>query len=250
MNGKVKFRLMPVSGAVPGTCYRAVLDTAKGDAVDLAGVINEARDLGYLPAGIKSEAAKSVVTGVLDSMIAGVLRDGRTRRLGDYFSVSLKVHGRFEDAHDEFDPERHRLALSLKQLSEFRPSFRDIEATNIDHKRQFRVYSAKTVDSDLRSGRLIQGREFVVKGADMRPGARLFAVSLAINPGPNQSVSEGVRVISATDTEIRCAWPERMMGEEFVGKSGEVAVYRCEHDDDVTSVVRRSTSISVAPPEP
>lgn len=246
MNGKLEFRLRPVSGAAASDGgYRAFVDTAKGDAVGLDGVISEARDFGYLPAGIKDEAAKSVVRAVLDSMIDGVLRDGRTRRIGDYFSVSLKVRGRFEDKHDEFDPERHRLALSLKQLSAFRPSFRDIAATNIDHKRQFRIYSAKTVGANLPSGRLVQGLEFVVKGADFRPGAQLFGVSLNIDISRTQGVSEEVRVISATDTEIRCAWPEKMMGDEYANKRGEVVVYRCERDGDIQSVVRRAAKIFV-----
>ena len=246
MNSKLEFRLKPVSGvAASGGGYRAFVDTAKGDAVGLDGVISEARDFGYLPAGIKEEAAKSVVLGVLHSMIDGVLRDGRTRRIGDYFSVSLKVHGRFEDKHDEFDPERHRLALSLKQLSAFRPSFKGIAATNIDHKRQFRVYSAKTIGADRPSGRLIHGREFVLKGADLRPGAQLFGVSLEIDLSRTQGASEEVRIISANDTEIRCAWPEKMMDAEYANKRGEVVVYRCECDGDIKSVVRRSTKIFV-----
>ena len=104
MESKIEFALKPVTGAASsGGGFRAILKTAKGDAMDFDDVVTEALDRGYI-AGVKDILAKSVVKGVLDSMIAGVLRDGITRRIGDYLSVSLKVHGRFENAQDEFDP--------------------------------------------------------------------------------------------------------------------------------------------------
>ena len=63
MNGKIEFELKPVSGvAAGGGGYRAILTTAKGESVDIDGVITEAREHGYLM-GIKDEAAKSRSTG-------------------------------------------------------------------------------------------------------------------------------------------------------------------------------------------
>ena len=153
MKSKIEFVLKPVTGAAAaGGGYRALLNTAKGDAIDFDDVITEALDRGYI-AGVKDVLAKSVVKGVLDSMIAGVLRDGMTRRIGDYLSVSMKVHGRFENEQEEFNPARHKLALSLKQLNAFRPSFKGVEATNIHHKRQFRIYSIRSIGEDGNEGR-------------------------------------------------------------------------------------------------
>ncbi len=113
MESKLEFVLKPVSGAAEaGGGYRAYLTTAKGAALDSDDVIAEALDRGYI-AGVKDKLAKSVVLGVLDSMIDGVLRDGVTRRIGEYLSVSLKIHGRFEDKDDDFDP-------AAAQVSAFR----------------------------------------------------------------------------------------------------------------------------------
>ena len=176
MENKIEFVLKPVTGAASaGGGYRAILNTAKGDAMDFDDVITEALDRGYI-AGVKDILAKSVVKGVLDSMIASVLRDGMTRRIGDYLSVSLKVHGRFENEQEEFNPTRHKLALSLKQLNAFRPSFKGVEATNIHHKRQFRIYSVHSVNAEGMNGKLIIGHELIIKGADFRSDTKLFGV--------------------------------------------------------------------------
>ena len=244
MENKIEFILKPVTGAAStGGGFRAILDTAKGDAMDFDDVITEALDRGYI-AGVKDVLAKSVVKGVLDSMIAGVLRDGMTRRIGDYLSVSLKVHGRFENAHDEFDPARHKLALSVKQLNAFRPSFKGVEATNIHHKRQFRISSVHSVNAEGMNGKLFIGREFIIKGADFWPNDKLFGVALHANTGIHSVVSFNPPMLSVTDSEIRCAWPEDY--QEPVGDGrGEVAVGRTEGEKDAEKYVRRSIKVSI-----
>lgn len=228
MESTIEFVLKPVTGAAASAGgFRAIVDTAKGDALDFDDVITEALDRGYI-AGVKDVIAKSVVKGVLDSMIAGVLRDGMTRRIGDYLSVSLKVHGRFEDAQEEFDPERHKLALSLKQLNEFRPSFKDVKATNINHKRQFRIYSVHSVGAEAMNRKLIIGRQFIIKGADFLSDSKLYGVVLHVTTDKRTDLSLDVPILSMTDREIKCAWPEDFpayisdaRGEVVTGREGE-----------------------------
>ena len=247
MESKIEFVLKPVTGAASaGGGYRAILNTAKGDAMDFDDVITEALDRGYI-AGVKDILAKSVVKGVLDSMIAGVLRDGITRRIGDYLSVSMKVHGRFENEHDEFDPERHKLALSLKQLNAFRPSFKGVEATNINHKRQFRIYSVHSVGAeDKKNGQLIIGREFIIKGADFQSDSKLFGVALHANTGIHSVETFNPPILSMTDSMIRCAWPEDF--HEPVGDGcGEIAVGRPGGTADDPKYIRRSIKVHIYP---
>ena len=247
MDGKIEFTLKPVTGAASAEGgYRAILRTAKGDAMDFDDVITEALDRGYI-AGVKDILAKSVVKGVLDSMIAGVLRDGMTRRIGDYLSVSLKVHGRFEDAQDEFDPARHKLALSRKQLNAFRPSFKGVEATNINRRRSFRIYSVHTVGAENeKNGVLTIGKEFVVKGADFCSGPEIFGVTIHAKDGQHSVVSFDAPTLSMTDGEIRCAWPEDFKAPVGDG-SGEIAIGREESSDDSSKYVRRSIRVSIVP---
>ena len=245
MESKIEFALKPVTGAASsGGGFRAILKTAKGDAMDFDDVVTEALDRGYI-AGVKDILAKSVIKGVLDSMIAGVLRDGMTRRIGDYLSVSLKVHGRFENAQDEFDPARHKLALSLKQLNAFRPSFKGVEATNIHHKRQFRIYSVHSVNAEGMNGKLFIGREFIIKGADFDSDSKLFGVVLHANTGIHSAViSFDPPILSMTDSEIRCAWPEDF--QKPVGDGcGEIAIGR--QGDSPEKYVRRSIRIKIIP---
>ena len=246
MENKIEFVLRPVTGAAStGGGFRAILNTAKGDALDFNDVITEALDRGYI-AGVKDVLAKSVVKGVLDSMIAGVLRDGITRRIGDYLSVSMRVHGRFEDEHDEFDPARHKLALSLKQLNAFRPSFKGVEATNVNHKRQFRIYSVRSVGEEKgKSGRLVIGREFVIKGADFRPDIKVFGVFLHVNEKLHSVVTYDPPVLSATDDEIRCAWPKDFHRDRVLDGCGSITVGRVVRTDGTDKYVSREVKVNL-----
>lgn len=248
MENKIEFVLKPVTGAAAsGGGFRAILDTARGDALDFDEVITEALDRGYI-AGVKDVLAKSVVKGVLDSMIAGVLRDGITRRIGDYLSVSLKVHGRFEDEQDEFDPARHKLALSVKQLNAFRPSFKGAEATNIHHKRQFRIYSVHSVNHEGKNGVLAFGDEFIIKGADFRPDDTSFGVVMNIKKDIHSAVTFDPPMLNVTENEIRCAWPEDF--QKPVGDGcGEIAIGRSEelNDSETGKYIRRSIRIKIIP---
>lgn len=245
MNSKIEFVLKPVTGAASAKGgYHAILTTAKGDAMDFDDVITEALDRGYI-AGVKDILAKSVVKGVLDSMIAGVLRDGITRRIGDYLSISMKVHGRFTDEHDEFDPNRHKLALTVKQLNAFRPSFEDVEATNIHHKRQFRIYSVRSVGyENEKNGHLVIGREFVIKGADFDSTAKILGVALHANTGIHSVESFNPPILSLTDNEIRCAWPEDFTKPVGDG-SGEIAIGRNDKSIGPYNYTRRSIKVNI-----
>ena len=247
MENRIEFVLKPVSGAAAESGgFRAILKTAKGDAMDFDAVIAEALDRGYI-GGVKDVLAKAIVKGTLDSMIAGVLRDGVTRRIGDYLSVSMKVHGLFKDEHEEFDPERHSLALSLKQLNAFRPSFKGVKATNVNHKRQFRIYSAHSVHAKGSSGQLTFGDEILVNGADFLAESRYFGVMLHIIDSHHSMVSFDLPVLSVTDRTIKCGWPADFSAPIGDG-CGELEVSRMEKKGDAEETcVWRSIKIKVVP---
>ena len=242
MNGKVEFTLKPVTGsASTHGGFRAEVATGKGDVVGIDGVIAEAINYGYIN-GIKPESAKGIILGVLSSMINRVMDDGRPRRIDDYFTLSLKVHGLFSDETDEFGTSRHKLALSLKQLNAYRPSFDNVTATNINHKRQFRIYSIRSIGEDGnegRNGRLVQGRDFVITGGDLlaKDGRHGVVMHLRSPSGDRPSVNP--RIISATDSRIHCAWPEELSGEEFLGMLCEVVVYKLPPQEDPLTYPRR-----------
>lgn len=95
----------------------------RGHIVDRGGmgydeVIQEVIKNRYL--SLSSDMVKMVVEAVFDTMITGIMQDGQTRRLGDYLSLQLEVRGGFDEPGDQFDPAKHKLAMVLRPLKEFR----------------------------------------------------------------------------------------------------------------------------------
>ena len=251
---KLALELHPITGSLKERgLYKATVATGRGEVVDLDGIVDFAFDRGYIY-GIKREAAKSVVRGLFDSIVAGIKKDGRTRRIDDYISFRLKVHGRFEDAHDEFDPERHSLSLAVTPLKVLRPSFKDVEATNPDHKRQFRIYSAMAADIEGCSNHhVVWGRDILVKGADF-PLDDALSVSIHAKGGAvggERTVVCEPRILSRSDAELRLAWPAELGGEEF--SQGRMEIVLCKIVDPANppdGIQRREITATISKPEP
>jgi hypothetical protein len=223
---KLMLELHPIKGSLKEKgLYNATIATGRGDVVGLDEIVDFAFDRGYIY-GIKREAAKSIVRGMLDSIVAGIKEDGRTRCIDDYLSFRLKVHGIFEDAHDEFDPERHSLSLAVAPLRELRPSFKGVEATNPNHKRQFRIYSVKAADiEDCKSRNVFWRHDIIVKGADFplddSLNVSVFARGVDIN---GKWIDCTPRILSRSDAELRLAWPDELADEKFSNGRMEITL--------------------------
>ena len=238
---KLMLELHPIKGSLKERgLYNATIATGRGDVVGLDGIVDFAFDRGYIY-GIKREAAKSIVRGMFDSIVAGIKEDGRTRCIDDYLSFRLKVHGIFEDAHDEFDPERHSLSLAVAPLRALRPSFKGVEATNPDHKRQFRIYSVKAADmEDCKSCNVFWRHDIVVKGADF-PLDDSMNVSIFAKCGDMQGdwMDCKPRILSRSDSELRLAWPEELMDEKYSQGRMEIALSKFNDPANVLAGVQR-----------
>ena len=223
---KITLQLHPCSGTVKEKgCYRATVETGRGNVMGIDSIVEYAFDRGYIY-GIKKEAVKSVVRGLFDSIIDGIRDDGRTRSIDDYLSVALKVHGRFEDAHDEFDPERHQFSLSIAPLNAFRPSFDGVEATNPNHKRQFRLYSVKAADVEgCKSHTVVWKHDILIKGADFPLDDSLVVTMFVKDKNDSKRlVSVEPVIVSRSDTELRLAWPDEFMDEGYSKGRMEIGV--------------------------
>lgn len=249
---KITLQLHPCSGSVKEKeCYRATVETGRGNVMGIDSIVEYAFDRGYIY-GIKKEAVKSVVRGLFDSIIDGIREDGRTRRIDDYLSVSLKVHGRFEDAQDEFDPERHKFSLSLAPLNAFRPSFDGVNATNPNHKRQFRLYSVKAADVEgCKNHTVVWKRDVVIKGAEF-PLDDSLVVNMFVKHKDDHKrlVSVEPAIVSRSDTELRLAWPDEFMDEAY--SKGRMGI-RVTKIIDVTNprdgIKRREIKAQIIPEE-
>lgn len=223
MEGKLEFELSPVSGALKAQGgFRAKFGANASEVVDFDEVIKEAKADGAF-FGVSEDLMKLFVRGVLQSMIDNTCKDGRTRKIDDYLSISLKVHGKFEEPDEDFNPEKHELALTLKPLSAFRPKNMPLVPVNRKRRRQFRVYSVlDAVNPDKGINHVYYGHEFIVKGSDfLKDGGT--SVSCQIMESEHHYRSDSPRIISVTDTEIRCAWPEDF-GPELTNRMMDVSL--------------------------
>ena len=144
---KLNFHLVPVSGVAKRNGgdkkFRAefVRGHDEGDNRGVLGVdrvLAEAIEAHHLN-GISPDTLKLYVESVLQTMIDKTVEDGRTRRFDDYLSVSLKIHSGFEERSDDYDFDRHSLALTVQALNAFRPNLNSIYPVNVNRKKLFRL---------------------------------------------------------------------------------------------------------------
>ena len=87
---------------------------AQRGALDYDAVLDEVIGRGFLI--ISKPMLRMILEHTLDTMISNTLKDGCSRRLGDYFMLQMEVCGRFDSPDDQFDASRHKLALKLRTL--------------------------------------------------------------------------------------------------------------------------------------
>jgi len=246
MNKKLEFSLVPVSGTLKEEGgYRAKFGKKLKGVLDLDDVLREAKEAGAF-FGVSTDLAKLIVRGVLQTMIDKTAEDGVTRRIDDYLTVSLKVRGKFESKDDDFDPARHALALSVRPLAAFRPKF-NLKPVNVDHKRQFRIYSITAADGSRPAGKVVWRKDFRIKGADLlqENGEAFVACQMKGPDGTYFSVNPVIA--SASSTEIVCHWPEEY-DEGYQRGRMNVSVDKYEHiSDPSTTLPMRDKMVTVYP---
>ena len=162
---QLELKLIPVSRKLPAKGgYRGHIVDRGG--LDYDEVIQEVIDKRYLR--FTPDMMKMVVESVFDSMIERIMEDGRTRRLGDYLSLQLEVRGGFDEPGEQFDPAKHRLAMVLRPLKEFRrvAGKKDVSVYNRNAGPKVvitKMYSA----SHPEGGELKFGEDFIIEGENL-----------------------------------------------------------------------------------
>lgn len=224
MATKLEFTLSPVSGTLKKQGgYRAKLSGDRRDRiVNLDGIIEEARLAGAFQ-GITNDLMKMYLRGILQTMIENTCKDGRTRKIDEFLSVGVNVHGRFDAADEDFDPEKHELALVIRPLGAFWTRKIDVVPVNKNRRRQFRIYSVVDAENaDKGANNVYLGHEFIINGADLsHEGDVYVACTMWLPNGHNMTVNP--RIISRSDTEIRCAWPDTF-GADVKGDAMDVTL--------------------------
>ena len=208
--------------------YRAVLKREKPLGMD--EVIKECVRDGGLAEGSESQLRRMFET-VLDSMISHTLRDGRTRRMGNYFSLRLDIAGSFDRPDAQFDPEQHSLTLNFVTPKCLRKMTREEWPVNEWRKpigKIDKVYSAP--DGEI--GKLKFGADIVIEGHGLKlkdvDGIHLFVTYKRDPFGLNKGAVThqfGCDVKENTDTRLVVAFPVSpvLTPELVIGQPGQVA---------------------------
>ena len=146
----------------------------------------------------------------METMISGVLSDGRARRMGDYFSLGLKVGGRFEEQGDEFDADLNELKLKLKPLKELKNrSFKKLSVYTENNGPNIKLTSLASV-STPDSPWVNFGEDFVVKGENLvlSKDAEICVYVTGQMGGGHTSYGLGDWAYEASSGMIRFKWDE------------------------------------------
>lgn len=209
---KIDFRCVPQSGFAKGNGFRAEFVKDKTDVVDLDGLVKEAMDKGYFN-WMNPPLVRESIKGFLQTMIDNTLKDGRTRKIDGYLETSLSLRGEFADARDDFDPERHKLAFSVKPLSAFRPDLKQLLPVNVNRIKQFRVTSIYPAEGPRKNRTVIIGKDFLIRGNSLTMTKDVHVTVNIYDPFKREGLSIDPEILSATENEIRCAWPEEVKAE-------------------------------------
>ena len=244
---KLEFRLVPTKGVASGKGFRAEW-TRKNEVIDMDAVIAEAQAKGAF-SGLSVGRARSDVETLFDTMIANVLRDGRTRKLDGYLELALKIHGNFAAKTDDFDPARHTLDLGIRPLSAFRQEAKDIQPVNANRIKQFRLSYITAADGQHKNHQVVFGQEFVIRGSNLTlPTNGFSGIFCQVRLDDGVWACAEAPILEKSDSEIRCAWPEDY-GPEVLRHTLWASVTKGYNIEADPPDVDRQTHAGILPPE-
>ena len=177
-------------------------------------VLDEVMGRGFL--NITKPTLKMILEHTLETMIANTLRDGNSRRLGDYFMLQLEVKGRFDSPDEQFDDKRNKLALKIRPLKAMKrkPGRDDLRVYNRNAGPKAsigRIYSASAPDKDT----LVFGDDIVLEGenlfllddvADVQDSLTVGYYTQRLRGPIVCSVSGGSEMVSDSGRRITIPW--------------------------------------------
>ena len=135
-------------------------------ALDYDEVLDEVIGRGCL--NVSKAMLKMILEHTFETMIENTLKDGNSRRLGDYFMLQMEVGGRFDGPDDQFDDERHRLRLKLRPLKALKrkPGRNDVHVYNRNAGPKVSIDSIHSV-SKPGTDILVFGEDIVLEGENL-----------------------------------------------------------------------------------
>ena len=149
------------AGVAPGKYSASVMHDY---ALGTQQVVQEAID--YCGLHISPYLFESVVSGLFESMIHHTLRDGTTRRFGDYFELQLDIKGSFDSQFEQFDPKRHKIKLTMRPLKRLRDHIKTATPENEKKPPSPHIDMVRSVDAA--ENVITPGKDIVVTGRNLK----------------------------------------------------------------------------------
>ena len=212
INYKLREVVLPGKKVPEKGKYRAIA-TERG-SFDTDKVIEEMLD--YSSLRILPYMVRSVVNGVMESMIRNTLSDGITRHFGDYFAVRLEVKGTFDEKDAAFDPRKNAVKVALVPLKRFRNA--------VETKRpQNKVKPPRALITEIRGESseadcVKYGENIVITGRDLTVTdySNQFNVWMWDRNGVQQAACWYIgNMIEHTPTRIVVPFPKNFKKEDF-----------------------------------
>lgn len=114
------------------------------------------------------QALHLILSQTFETMINNTLKDGNSRKLSDYFTLQVEVNGRFEAPGEQFDPSKHKLALTLRPLSALRrtPARDGLTVYNRNAGPQVSITRMYSASAPEKKG-LVFGDDLVIEGENL-----------------------------------------------------------------------------------
>ena len=132
--------------------------------VDTKQVMEEAVEA--MGTRFSAHMVEALVAGVLESMIEKTLDDGRTRRFRDYFELKLDMKGAFDEADGQFDPDKHKVKLTLRPLKRLRETVKT--GTPENRKKPPRAHIDVVRSETSEEGEVKKGEDLIITGKNLK----------------------------------------------------------------------------------
>ncbi|MBR1870865.1 MAG: hypothetical protein IJ802_03465 [Kiritimatiellae bacterium] len=156
----LKLKLKRISSRVAGegkTRYRGMVE-GKGAPLAYEEVLEEVA----ARTGIDPRLLRYHLDAFFGCVRELMLKDGRTRKVGEYLSLGMNVRGSFAEADEEIEPGEQELVITPHALGAFRHLEEAADIKNPEGRKRGRAETLKTPGED--AGKVVYGEKILLSG--------------------------------------------------------------------------------------
>lgn len=143
--------------------YRAVI--GKEGSYSYEHLLNEVIESHHL--SISTNFLDMILKATFSTMIDGIMKDGISRRIGDYIQLQLQVRGKFDSEGEDFDENKHKLAIAVRPLKELRVKPGRNGVSVINRNAGPKVEVERTHSPGLEGNQVKWGEPIVIEGENL-----------------------------------------------------------------------------------